>query len=80
MSTATLRMTGTIKGKRGVYEMELTDDQLATACLELCGGGYTNTQTAQAMILQRRVLDGETVRKRISRTGRTYVITPTNSY
>lgn len=34
---------------------------LATICVDICGGGYTVEQTSEAIKMQRKLLDGETV-------------------
>jgi len=38
---------------------EITPEKLAAFCLHRCGGGYTVAQTAKAMLMQRKILDGE---------------------
>jgi hypothetical protein len=38
---------------------QITDNQLADYCIHVCGGGYNAEQTAEAMAMQRRILDGE---------------------
>ena len=35
---------------------------LATLCVEHCGGGWTESQTAEAMALSRRIYEGEVVK------------------
>lgn len=35
----------------------ITPEQLSKYCVEICGGGYTEDQTADAMLLQREILD-----------------------
>ena len=56
--------------KRGVLQRSVEDEYLPHICLQICGGGYTASQTANAMILQRDVeqdgvgkYKGVTVRK-----------------
>ena len=41
--------------KRGAPTKTLPDEYLPHICLQICGGGYTAGQTANAMILQRDV-------------------------
>ena len=41
--------------KRGMCPRKLPDSMLPALCLQICGGGYTASQTANAMILQRDV-------------------------
>ena len=41
--------------KRGMCPRKLPDSMLPHICLQICGGGYTASQTANAMILQRDV-------------------------
>ena len=43
---------------------EITEKQLAAICLELCGGGWTTSETRRAMVLQRKILDGGKYRSR----------------
>lgn len=50
---------------------EITEEQLAEICVELCGGGYTYHQTQNAIVMQRDLLDGEKV---ISDDGRWWEI------
>lgn len=51
--------------KRGGDQwQEITEKQLASVCLELCGGGWTASETRRAMILQRKILDGGKYRSR----------------
>ena len=41
--------------KRGTPTKTFKDEYLPHICLQICGGGYTASQTANAMILQRDV-------------------------
>lgn len=41
--------------KRGQPTKTFNDALLPNICLQICGGGYTASQTANAMILQRDV-------------------------
>ena len=41
--------------KRGVLQRSVEEKYLPNICLQICGGGYTASQTANAMILQRDV-------------------------
>jgi len=43
---------------------EITEKQLAAVCLELCGGGWTTSETRRAMALQRKILAGGEYRSR----------------
>ena len=46
--------------KRGTPTKTLRDEYLPHICLQICGGGYTAGQTADAMALQSQVeQDGE---------------------
>ena len=38
--------------KRGQPTRKLPDSMLPDVCLQICGGGYTASQTANAMLLQ----------------------------
>ena len=56
--------------KRGVLQRTLEDKFLPNICLQICGGGWTASQTANAMRLQADVerdgvgkLKGVTVKK-----------------
>ena len=42
--------------------MELNDKQLAGLALEACGGGYTERQTAEAMVMHQALADGQMFR------------------
>ena len=37
---------------------DITEEQLAAICLELCGGGWNTSETRRAMVLNRKILDG----------------------
>ena len=41
--------------KRGVLQRSVEDEYLPHICLQICGGGYTASQTANAMILKSKV-------------------------
>ena len=44
---------------------DITEKQLAAICLELCGGGWTTSETRRAMTLQRRIIEGGQYRSRL---------------
>ena len=48
----------------GSITKDLTEDQLASLCLELNGGGYNEDQTRAAIEFQRNLLDGHKVTAR----------------
>lgn len=41
--------------------IELDNKQLAKFCLKLCGGGWSEIQTTNALIMQRDLLNGKEV-------------------
>lgn len=41
--------------KKGYKPVQLKDELLPALCLEICGGGYTPSSVANAMILQGKV-------------------------
>lgn len=41
--------------KRGMCPRQFPDSMLPDVCLQICGGGYTAGQTANAMALQSQV-------------------------
>ena len=43
---------------------EITEKQLASICLELCGGGWTTSETRRAMDLNCTILAGGKFRSR----------------
>lgn len=45
----------------GAQKRSLLNTALPGLCLDLCGGGYTPKQTADAMLMQDKVLDGDVV-------------------
>ena len=57
MITITSKNTGVVR----VFD----DKLLPEICLQLCGGGYNQTQVANAMLMQNDVLGGKKVVKRL---------------
>ena len=59
-------MTKVIQCKQsGAGEEEwvtVTPEKLAAFCVQRCGGGYTEEQTAEAMLMQREIMDGKEYR------------------
>lgn len=48
-------MTNVIVTKKPAFKFTYEMDELAELCLNICGGGLTVSQTAQAMELQSKV-------------------------
>lgn len=50
-----------MKIRKNNEEHIITENVLANICLNLCGGGYTEAQTTEAMIMQEDLMNGKVV-------------------
>ena len=60
-----------MKMRKNELEYGIDEEVLSVLCVNLCGGGYTESQTREAMIMQEDLLDGKIV---IDKEGNEYEV------